>query len=115
MYIFFIFRITKYLGYEPDLLVSKSVFDYYHAQDCNSVEKSFKICKYNSMVDKLIKLYFKCKNCFVVFQKGQVETNKYRFLSKGGGYVWVITQATILHDQKGQKPESIMCINYVVR
>ncbi|VVC35310.1 Hypothetical protein CINCED_3A022974 [Cinara cedri] len=84
--------ITKYLGYEPDSLLSKSVFDYYHAQDCNSVEKSFKI----------------------LFQKGQVETNKYRFLCKGGGYVWVVTQATILYDQKGVKPESIMCINYVV-
>ncbi|XP_025422854.1 hypoxia-inducible factor 1-alpha-like isoform X2 [Sipha flava] len=84
--------ITEYLGYEPDSLVSKSVFDYYHAEDCNSVEKSFKI----------------------LFQKGQVETNKYRFLSKGGGYVWIVTQATVLNDTKGQKPESIMCINYVV-
>lgn len=53
--------------------------------------------------------------CFSVFQKGQVETNRYRFLSKGGGYVWVVTQATILNDYKGQKPESIMCINYIVR
>ncbi|CAI6347973.1 unnamed protein product [Macrosiphum euphorbiae] len=84
--------ITNYVGYEPDLLVGKSVFDYYHAQDCNSVEKSFKI----------------------LFEKGQVETNKYRFLSKGGGYVWIITQATILNDHKGLKPESIMCINYVI-
>ncbi|XP_050420456.1 protein similar-like isoform X2 [Adelges cooleyi] len=84
--------ITKYLGYEPESLVSKSVFDYYHAQDCNSVEKSFKI----------------------LFQKGQVETNKYRFLAKGGGYAWVVTQATILNDHKGQKPESVMCINYIV-
>jgi len=55
------------------------------------------------------------KNIVLVFQKGQVETNKYRFLSKGGGYVWIVTQATILNDQKKQKPESIMCINYVVR
>lgn len=45
--LFFIFSITKYLGYDPDSLVSKSVFDYYHAQDCNFVEKSFKICKFN--------------------------------------------------------------------
>lgn len=45
-WLFFIFRITKYLGYDPDSLVSKSVFDYYHAQDCNFVEKSFKICKF---------------------------------------------------------------------
>lgn len=50
-----------------------------------------------------------------MFQKGQVETNKYRFLCNGGGYVWVVTQATVLNDQKGIKPESIMCINYVVR
>lgn len=43
--LFYDFSITKYLGYEPESLVSKSVFDYYHAQDCNSVEKSFKTCK----------------------------------------------------------------------
>lgn len=84
--------ITNYVGYEPDSLVAKSVFDYYHAQDCNSVEKSFKI----------------------LFEKGQVETNRYRFLSKGGGYVWIVTQATILNDHKGLKPESVMCINYVI-
>ncbi|XP_050546029.1 hypoxia-inducible factor 1-alpha-like isoform X2 [Daktulosphaira vitifoliae] len=84
--------ITKYLGYEPQSLISKSIFDYYHAQDCNSIEKSFKI----------------------LFQKGQVETNKFRFLAKGGGYVWIVTQATILNDHKGQKPESVMCINYIV-
>lgn len=52
---------------------------------------------------------------FSVFQKGQVETDKYRFLCGGGGYVWVVTQATILNDHKGQKPESIMCTNYIVR
>lgn len=44
-FFFVFFRITKYLGYEPDSLISKSMFDYYHAQDYNSVEKSFKICK----------------------------------------------------------------------
>lgn len=49
------------MGYEPDSLVSKSVFDYYHAQDCNSVEKSFKICKYNLVGVMFIKLSFKCK------------------------------------------------------
>jgi hypothetical protein len=37
------------VGYEPDSLVAKSVFDYYHAQDCNSVEKSFKICEYKCL------------------------------------------------------------------
>jgi len=44
------------VGYEPDSLVAKSVFDYYHAQDCNSVEKSFKICEYN---DLLVNYLFK--------------------------------------------------------
>lgn len=104
------------MGYEPDSLVAKSVFDYYHAQDCNSVEKSFKICEDNDLhINYLFKERFNKLILFSVFEKGQVETNKYRFLAKGGGYVWIITQATVLNDHKGLKPESIMCINYVIR
>ncbi|KAJ8924027.1 hypothetical protein NQ315_006804 [Exocentrus adspersus] len=49
-----------------------------------------------------------------VFAKGQCETNRYRFLAKTGGYAWVVTQATLIYD-KMQKPQSVVCVNYVIR
>lgn len=79
------------------------------------LKKALKYVRLLNNTLKFITCFIKYFIFLSVFQKGQVETNKYRFLSKGGGYVWVITQATILNDHKGQKPESIMCINYVVR
>lgn len=51
-----------------------------------------------------------------MFSKGQCETGIYRFLAKNGGYVWVLTQATLIYGHKpGQKPHSVVCVNFVVR
>nr|CAD7260932.1 unnamed protein product [Timema shepardi] len=49
----------------------------------------------------------------LVFSKGQCETDSYRFLAKNGGYVWVLTQATLLYGNRGQKPNSVVCVNFV--
>nr|CAD7572004.1 unnamed protein product [Timema californicum] len=48
-----------------------------------------------------------------LFSKGQCETDSYRFLAKNGGYVWVLTQATLLYGNRGQKPNSVVCVNFV--
>ncbi|CAG9864042.1 unnamed protein product [Phyllotreta striolata] len=79
------------LGYEPDDLLGKSVFEYYHAIDMDCILSSYKC----------------------LFSKGQCQTGQYRFLAKSGGYVWLITQATLIND-KNQKPQSVVCVNYVV-
>lgn len=50
-----------------------------------------------------------------VFSKGQCETVAYRFLGKRGGYAWVVTQATLIHCSKQQKPLSVVCVNYILR
>jgi hypothetical protein len=50
-----------------------------------------------------------------VFAKGQSEIGRYRFLAQGGGYVWVLTQATLLHGGKAQQPISVVCVNFVIR
>nr|CAD7439961.1 unnamed protein product [Timema bartmani] len=52
---------------------------------------------------------------FVLFSKGQCETDSYRFLAKNGGYVWVLTQATLIYGNRGQKPNSVVCVNFVTR
>lgn len=52
---------------------------------------------------------------FSVFSKGQIETTPYRFLAKGGGYAWIITQFTVIKCPKQDKPVSIVCINCIIR
>ncbi|XP_030765742.1 hypoxia-inducible factor 1-alpha isoform X3 [Sitophilus oryzae] len=79
------------LGYTPEDLIGKSVYDYHHAMDSDSIGSAFKC----------------------LFSKGQCETNRYRFLAKTGGYVWVVTQATLIYD-KVHKPQSVVCVNYVI-
>ncbi|XP_068619326.1 hypoxia-inducible factor 1-alpha-like isoform X2 [Battus philenor] len=79
------------LGFEPDELVGRSVYDYHHAADTASLAQQFKS----------------------LFSKGQCETGQYRFLAKSGGFAWVQTQATVITD-KQQKPISVVCVNYVI-
>ncbi|CAH0594106.1 unnamed protein product [Chrysodeixis includens] len=79
------------LGFEPDELVGRSVYEYHHAADTGSLVQQFKS----------------------LFSKGQCETGRYRFLAKTGGYAWVQTQATVITD-KQQKAISVVCVNYVI-
>jgi hypothetical protein len=50
-----------------------------------------------------------------VFAKGQSEIGGYRFLAQRGGYVWVVTQATLIYGGKSQQPVSVVCVNFVIR
>uniref|UniRef100_A0AAR5PAB4 Hypoxia-inducible factor 1-alpha n=1 Tax=Dendroctonus ponderosae TaxID=77166 RepID=A0AAR5PAB4_DENPD len=79
------------LGYTPEDLIGTSVYEYHHAMDSDSIGSAFKC----------------------LFSKGQCETNRYRFLAKTGGYVWVVTQATLILD-KMQKAQSVVCVNFVI-
>ncbi|XP_059058214.1 hypoxia-inducible factor 1-alpha-like [Achroia grisella] len=79
------------LGYEPDDLVGRALYEYHHAADSAAMVQQFKS----------------------LFSKGQCETGQYRFLAKTGGYVWVQTQATLITD-KQQKPVSVVCVNYII-
>ncbi|KAF5274064.1 hypothetical protein FQR65_LT04462 [Abscondita terminalis] len=81
----------EFLGYESEDLIGQSLYEYHHAMDSDSICSAFKC----------------------LFSKGQCETNRYRFLAKKGGYVWVLTQATLIYD-KIHKPQSVVCVNYVI-
>ncbi|XP_029661512.1 uncharacterized protein LOC115234518 isoform X2 [Formica exsecta] len=85
-------KLAEYLGWDSEELMGRSVFEFYHALD-------------NLALDKC----FKC-----LFSKGQCETVAYRFLGKRGGYAWVVTQATLIHCSKQQKPISVVCVNYIL-
>ncbi|XP_017761384.1 PREDICTED: protein similar [Eufriesea mexicana] len=85
-------KLAEYLGWNSEELVGQSVFEFYHALDNLALDKSFKS----------------------LFSKGQCETVAYRFLGKRGGYAWIVTQATLIHCSKQQKPLSVVCVNYVL-
>uniref|UniRef100_A0ABD2X056 BHLH domain-containing protein n=1 Tax=Trichogramma kaykai TaxID=54128 RepID=A0ABD2X056_9HYME len=86
-------KLTEFLGWDGSELMGQSLFDFHHALDDLSLDKSFKS----------------------LFHKGQCETMSYRFLNKTGGYAWVVTQATLIHCARSQKPQSVVCVNYLLR
>ncbi|XP_071573647.1 uncharacterized protein Sima [Temnothorax nylanderi] len=85
-------KLAEYFGWNSEELMGQSVFDFYHILDNLRLNKCFKC----------------------LFSKGQCETEAYRFLSKQGGYAWVVTQATLIHCSKQQKPISVVCVNYIL-
>jgi hypoxia-inducible factor 1 alpha len=85
-------RITDLLGYSPDDLIGESAYDYHHAVDSEEVEKAFRN----------------------LFSKGQTVTSKYRFLAKKGGFVWVVSQGTIIYNNRTEKAQCVVCVNFVI-
>lgn len=46
--------------------------------------------------------------------KGQVTTRYYRFLTRSGGWVWMQSYATIVHNSRSSRPHCIVSVNYVL-
>ncbi|XP_023819367.1 endothelial PAS domain-containing protein 1 [Oryzias latipes] len=85
-------KVTELIGYAPEDLLGRSVYDFYHALDSDSVTKSHhNLCS-----------------------KGQAVSGQYRMLAKKGGYVWVETQGTVIYNSRNSQPQCIVCINYVL-
>nr|CAB3252826.1 HIF hypoxia inducible factor [Phallusia mammillata] len=85
-------RVTELLGYDESDMLGKSFFNYCHVLDIKPLEDFF---------HKLYRL-------------NQIETTHYRFLSKTGGYHWIVTQATVIPCSKNQKPQCVVCVHYVL-
>uniref|UniRef100_A0A3Q1G0G9 Endothelial PAS domain protein 1b n=1 Tax=Acanthochromis polyacanthus TaxID=80966 RepID=A0A3Q1G0G9_9TELE len=85
-------KVTELMGYTPDDLLGRSVYDFYHALDSDIVTKSHhNLCT-----------------------KGQAVTSQYRMLAKNGGYVWVKTYASVIYNNRNSQPQCIICINNVL-
>ncbi|XP_045129601.1 neuronal PAS domain-containing protein 4-like isoform X10 [Portunus trituberculatus] len=85
-------NVKEFCGYVSEELVGRSVYELHHALDTNLIQDAYKN----------------------LLNKGQVETSRYRFLARGGGYVWLVTQATLIHGPRENKPQYVVCLNYVV-
>uniref|UniRef100_UPI00398F0FD6 endothelial PAS domain-containing protein 1b isoform X2 n=1 Tax=Pristiophorus japonicus TaxID=55135 RepID=UPI00398F0FD6 len=85
-------RIAALMGYSPEELLGRSVYEFYHALDSDHMIKSHQnLCT-----------------------KGQAVTGQYRMLAKRGGYVWVETQGTVIYNSRNSQPQCIVCVNYVL-
>ncbi|XP_068183026.1 endothelial PAS domain-containing protein 1-like isoform X2 [Antennarius striatus] len=85
-------RVTQLLGYSPEDLLGRSIYDFYHALDSQSVTRiHHNLCT-----------------------KGQAVSAQYRMLAKNGGFVWVETQGTVIYNSRNSQPQCIVCINYVL-
>lgn len=51
---------------------------------------------------------------FSVLAKGQVTTKYYRFLTRGGGWVWMQSYATKVHAPRAYRRDCIVSVNYVL-
>ncbi|XP_041107674.1 endothelial PAS domain-containing protein 1-like isoform X2 [Polyodon spathula] len=85
-------RITELMGYCPEELLGRSVYEFYHALDSDSMTKSHQnLCT-----------------------KGQAVSSQYRMLAKHGGYVWLETQGTVIYNTRNSQPQCIVCVNFVL-
>ncbi|XP_045530385.1 single-minded homolog 1 [Pieris brassicae] len=85
-------RVASLTGYEPQDLIEKTLYHYIHGTDV---------------------LHMRHSHC-TLLTKGQVTSRYYRFLTKSGGWVWMQSYATIVHNSRSSRPHCIVSVNYVL-
>ncbi|KAF6205739.1 hypothetical protein GE061_019912 [Apolygus lucorum] len=85
-------RVSQLTGYEPQDLIEKTLYHYIHSSDM---------------------MHMRYSHTVLLF-KGQVTTKYYRFLAKDGGWVWMQSYATIVHNSRSSRPHCIVSVNYVL-
>lgn len=131
-------------GYEPQDLIEKTLYHYIHGTDVLHMRYSHCTCRFFFLVYhelilafrsnlalnvivvafhlNYVNIYFSSLStyiyCFIVIpvlNKGQVTSRYYRFLTKSGGWVWMQSYATIVHNSRSSRPHCIVSVNYVLR
>ncbi|XP_067098124.1 single-minded homolog 1-like isoform X1 [Osmerus mordax] len=85
-------RVAELTGYEPQDLIEKTLYHHVHSCDTFHLRGAHHL----------------------LLVKGQVTTKYYRFLAKHGGWVWVQSYATIVHNSRSSRPHCIVSVNYVL-
>uniref|UniRef100_A0A3P9JFK9 SIM bHLH transcription factor 2 n=1 Tax=Oryzias latipes TaxID=8090 RepID=A0A3P9JFK9_ORYLA len=90
--IFLDMKVAELTGYEPQDLIEKTLYHHVHTCDVFHLRYAHHL----------------------LLVKGQVTTKYYRLLSKHGGWVWVQSYATIVHNSRSSRPHCIVSVNYVL-
>ncbi|XP_078618035.1 single-minded homolog 2-like isoform X1 [Branchiostoma floridae x Branchiostoma japonicum] len=85
-------KVAQLTGYEPQDLIEKTLYHYVHGSDIFHLRYSHHL----------------------LLMKGQVTTKYYRFMAKNGGWVWIQSYATIVHNSRSSRPHCIVSVNYVL-
>ncbi|XP_017780183.1 PREDICTED: single-minded homolog 1-like isoform X2 [Nicrophorus vespilloides] len=85
-------RVAQLTGHEPQDLIEKTLYQYVPPADAPVLRFAHQ------------QLLF----------KGQVTTKYYRFFAKGGGWVWLQSYATIVHNSRSSRPHCIVSVNFVL-
>uniref|UniRef100_A0A182PTQ7 Single-minded n=1 Tax=Anopheles epiroticus TaxID=199890 RepID=A0A182PTQ7_9DIPT len=85
-------KVSQLTGYEPQDLIENTLYQYVHASDVGHIKHAHQ----------------------TLLQKGQATTKYYRFLTKGGGWRWVQSHVTIVHNTRSSRPHCIVSVNYVL-
>lgn len=83
-------RVTTILGYQPQELLNKSVYDFYHPEDIGHMKDNF---------DQVLKL------------KGQAMSIMYRFRASNREWVWLRTTSFSFQNPYTEEVEYIVCTN----
>ncbi|XP_041464012.1 aryl hydrocarbon receptor nuclear translocator 2-like isoform X2 [Lytechinus variegatus] len=87
-------RVTGVLGYQPQELLGKSSFEFYHHEDQSHLKDSF---------EQAVKL------------KGQMLSLMYRFQSKSRDWVWLRTSCFSFQNPYTDEVEYIVCTNTAIK
>ncbi|KAG7201772.1 hypothetical protein KM043_004492 [Ampulex compressa] len=85
-------RVAELTGYDPPDLIEKTLYHYVHGCDMLQVGYAHRL----------------------LLCKGQATTRYYRFLTKSGGWVWMQSYVTIVHNSRSSRPHCIVSVNHVL-
>nr|XP_054753450.1 single-minded homolog 1-like [Lytechinus pictus] len=85
-------KVAVLTGYEPQDLIEKTLYHFVHPMDIMHIRYAH----------------------HTLLLKGQATTRYYRFLSKQGGWVWMQSAATIVHNSRSSRPHCIVSVNTVL-
>ncbi|KAF7260904.1 hypothetical protein EG68_01856, partial [Paragonimus skrjabini miyazakii] len=85
-------RIAAITGFQPQELIDKTLYQLVHVMDSLPLRRAHEI----------------------LLAKGQVTTAYYRLMTKNGGWVWMQSYITIVHNSRSSRPNCIVSVNYLL-